>query len=81
MEEKDIQFAICLDNEGYKASLEVGKLYKVIPDDEASAHGYIRVIDESGEDYAFTSGRFHIVHIPVSVEKVLSSALQRENFL
>jgi len=42
--EKQILFAICLDNEGYKASLEVGKLYQIIPDNEADDHGYIRVI-------------------------------------
>jgi hypothetical protein len=80
MKENDIQFALCLDNEGYKASLEVGKLYKVIPDDEAFAHGYMRVIDESGEDYAYTSNRFHIVYVPIFVEKVLLSALQIQNF-
>ena len=43
-----LQFGLCLNNEGYPASLEVGKLYRVIPDDDAAAHGYIRVIDESG---------------------------------
>jgi hypothetical protein len=42
------QFALCLDNEGYPASLEVGKLYRVVPDEEAAAHGYVRIIDESG---------------------------------
>jgi len=73
-ERRTAQFAVCLDNEGYKASLEVGKLYRVIPDDEATAHGYIRVIDESGEDYAFTANRFHLVQLPLSVGKVLLSA-------
>ena len=48
------QFGLCLNNEGYTASLEVGKVYRVIPDDEAVVHGYIRVIDESGETYAYT---------------------------
>ena len=48
-------FAVCLDNDGYPASLEVGKLYRVVSDEDAAAHGYIRVIDESGEDYAFTA--------------------------
>jgi len=76
-EEKQIvQFAVCLDNEGYKASLDVGKLYRVIPDDEAAAHGYIRVIDESGEDYAFTASRFHLVQLPLSVERALLSVFQ-----
>ncbi|MDI6794959.1 MAG: hypothetical protein QME81_19175 [bacterium] len=64
-------FVVCLNNEGYKASLEVGKLYCVIPDEEAEAHGYIRVADESGEDYAFASNRFHPVRLPVAVEETL----------
>jgi hypothetical protein len=79
MQKKESQvahFAVCLNNEGYKASLEVGKLYRVIPDEEAEAHGYIRVIDESGEDYAFAVDRFHPVELPVAVEKVLLAASQ-----
>ena len=68
------QFGLCLNNEGYLASLEVGKVYRVIQDDEAASHGYIRVIDESGEDYAYTADRFHLVRLPVAVEKALLSA-------
>jgi hypothetical protein len=68
------QFALCLNNEGYPASLEVGKLYRVIPDEEATAHGYIRLIDESGDDYAFTADRFHIVHLPHAVGQALLAA-------
>jgi len=70
-----MKFAICLDNEGYKASLEAGKLYRVIQDEEAAAHGYIKIIDESGEDYAFATNRFHIIELPLSVENVLLSTL------
>ncbi len=69
-----LQFALCLDNEGYPASLEVGKVYRVIPDEEAAAHGYLRVIDESGEDYAFTTSRFHVIDLPATVGKALLSA-------
>lgn len=68
------QFAVCLDNSGYKASLEVGKLYQVIRDEEAEEHGYLRVVDESGEDYAFTANRFHLISLPVAVEQVLLAA-------
>ncbi len=64
-------FAVCLNNEGYPASLEVGKLYRVIPDEQAAAEGYLRVVDESGEDYAFTTNRFHIVQLPATVEEAL----------
>ena len=70
-EAQPTQFAICLDNEGYQASLEVGKLYRVIPDEEAQGHGYLRVVDESGEDYAFTAGRFHLITLPQPVEQAL----------
>ncbi len=70
------QFGLCLNNEEYTASLEVGKVYRVIPDDEAAAHGYIRVIDESGEDYAYTANRFHLIQLPIAVEKALLSALR-----
>ncbi len=73
-ESQRARFAVCLDNEGYEASLEVGKLYRVIPDAEAAAHGYVRVVDESGEDYAFRASRFHRVELPQAVEKALLEA-------
>jgi hypothetical protein len=69
-------FVVCLNNEGYKASLEVGKLYRFIPDKEASAHGLIRVVDESGEDYAFSADRFHSIDLPPTVESALLAASQ-----
>jgi hypothetical protein len=71
---KSHQFAVCLNNEGYKASLEVGKIYKLISDDEAAANGLIRIIDESGEDYAFAENRFHPIDLPKRIEEVLLSA-------
>lgn len=73
MKKKNSHFALCINNNDYPASLEVGKLYKVIEDDEAAAEGYIRVIDESGEDYAFASNRFHMVELPAKIEKELVS--------
>ena len=73
-ESQTAHFAVCLNNEGYKASLEVGKLYRVIPDKEAEANDLIRVVDESGEDYAFSANRFHEVKLPSNVEKALLAA-------
>jgi hypothetical protein len=69
--EETKQFAVCLNNNDYSASLEVGKLYRVIPDEETLAEGYLRVVDESGEDYAFAANRFYLVQLPVSVEEAL----------
>ncbi len=71
--QKALQFAVCINNEGYEASLELGKLYQVIPDDEADANDLIRVVDESGEDYAFAATRFHPLEVPPVVQKALLS--------
>lgn len=67
------QFAVCLNNEGYKASLEIGKIYRVVADEEAKANGLVRVIDESGEDYAFSANRFYPIEVPQPVAEVLLS--------
>jgi hypothetical protein len=69
---KASHFAVRINNEGYKASLEVGKLYRVIPDAEAASHGYIRVVDESGEDCGYAADRF----FPLEVPQALAVALQ-----
>jgi prephenate dehydratase len=71
-----IQFAVCLNNEGYPASLEVGKLYRVIADEEAAKENLLRVVDESGEDYAFAANRFYLVELPQMVKKNLLTAYQ-----
>ena len=69
-----IQFVVCLDNKGYPASLETAKIYRTIADDKAEAEGLVRVIDESGEDYAFDAERFHPISIPAVVAKALLAA-------
>jgi hypothetical protein len=69
-----IQFAVCVANDGYEASLEVGKLYRIIPDREAERHGYLRVVDESGEDYGYAANRFVLMEVPKMVEDALLKA-------
>ena len=71
------QFGLCLNNDGYSASLEIGKLYRVIPDDSVIAQGYLCIIDESGEEYAYAANRFHLIDLPTAVEDALLSASQR----
>ena len=74
-------FAVCIDNTGYPASLEAGKLYEVVPDAAAAKHGLIRVIDESGEDYGYSAERFFILAVPHTLERVLKgiSATRQPN--
>jgi hypothetical protein len=71
------QFVVCLNNKGYEASLELGKLYRVIPDEQAAVHGYIRLVDESGEDYVYDAERFFSLELPEQVEEALLSASPR----
>ncbi|MEH6873852.1 MAG: hypothetical protein V7849_05520 [Candidatus Competibacter sp.] len=73
-DKEHIHFAVCISNDGYPASLEVGKLYQIIPDETAESHGYIRVIDESGEDYGYSKDRFFPIEIPVALQKALLKA-------
>ena len=54
----EMRFVICVDNHGHEASLERGKMYRVLPDREANLHRFLRVIDESGEDYLFPPRMF-----------------------
>ena len=51
------QYAVCIDNGGYEVSLERGKIYQILPDSSGADHGYLRVIDESGEDYLYSANR------------------------
>jgi hypothetical protein len=69
------KFVICTDNDGYEASLELRKLYQVIPDLQASTWDQIRVIDESGEDYLYPASSFVPIDLPASVaERVEQTA-------
>ena len=68
------QFVVCMDNEGYPASLEVGKIYRQIKPRPDDPKDWIRVIDESGEDYIFPAERFAAVEIPPRVQRVIITA-------
>ena len=67
------RFAICIDNEGYPASLDVRKVYRVLPDPAAESSGRLRVIDESGEDYLYPRDRFVPMEIPKLAERVFDA--------
>jgi hypothetical protein len=76
MEQHNInpQYVICIKNDEYPASLEPKKIYQAIPDPQASEHGYVRIIDESGEDYLYPADYFIPIELPKAIEKMFSSA-------
>ena len=65
-------YVLCISNEKYPASLEERKIYKCIADPQAEAHGQIRVIDESGEDYLYPQGLFLPIEIPKEATQVFA---------
>ncbi len=69
-----VRFAVCIKNKSYEASLERGKVYRLIPDAEAARHGYVRIVDESGEDYGYSADRFIAIDLPKPLEKALFKA-------
>ena len=69
-----MSYAVCLNNEGYAASLELRKLYALLPDNDAKARGMLRVVDESGEDYLYPAKMFAPLQLPENLEAALNAA-------
>ena len=71
MGELDVRFAVCVNNARYPASLELHKIYRVLPDEDAEVDGDLRIVDESGEVYLYPAEYFVLVELPRSVEQSL----------
>jgi len=69
-------FVICLENEGYEASLELRKIYQVLPPETNDPKDYLRVIDESGEDYLYNKKGFELVELPQRTERKVLATLR-----
>jgi hypothetical protein len=74
-----LQFAICVENSEYPASLELHKLYRVLPDPEAARDGDLRIIDESGEDYLYPAEYFVVIEVPRQVGQALTKSFTRSD--
>ncbi|MBC8231765.1 hypothetical protein H8E77_19620 [bacterium] len=71
------QFAICVDNSEYPVSLELHKIYCVIPDEDAALDGDLRIVDESGEDYLYPANYFVLIELPHDTERMLRDSFSR----
>lgn len=73
MENISEKFVVCINNENYPSSLELHKIYRALPDNDADADGDgdLRVVDESGEDYLYPSSYFVPIQVPQIVEESL----------
>lgn len=68
------QYALCINNKGYEASLIPRKIYEIIPDERAEQDDFVRIIDESGEDYIYHTSHFVFIQLPLEVERALVAA-------
>jgi hypothetical protein len=66
-------FALCVENRECE-DLEKRKVYRILPDDEAAKEGYLRIIDESGEDYLYPQSYFILVQLPQEAQDALQLA-------
>lgn len=64
---------LCVHNRGYRASLELGKLYRCLRDADAAQHWMRRIVDESGEDYLYPRDWFIEIPLPTAAKRALSS--------
>jgi hypothetical protein len=67
------KFVICVSNKGCD-DLQIWKLYRVLPDADGKADGYLRVVDDSGEDYLYPAARFVPVEFSAAVQRQILSA-------
>lgn len=71
------RWVICVCNDDYPASLELRKVYRTLPDHDAESDGWLRVIDESEEDYLYPADFFRPILLTPSLERTLSKQRRR----
>lgn len=64
------KYAVCVENRDCE-DLEKRKIYQVLPDEEAQKEGYLRVLDESGEDYLYPASYFILLQLPIEAQEAL----------
>lgn len=69
-----LHFAVCICNDEYPVSLRLNKVYQVLPDVSAERIGWLRVVDESGEDYLYPGDFFQVIDVPHVVEESILRA-------
>jgi hypothetical protein len=69
------RFAVCINNSAYPDDLRVRTVYQILPDESAARSSFVRVIDETGEDYLYPAEFFVLIDVPPEAAKVLAVAV------
>jgi hypothetical protein len=77
MEDESSQprFAVCINNTAYPDDLKMRTIYQILPDESAARSDYIRVVDETGEDYLYPAELFVIIDVPAEAQKAFMQAV------
>jgi hypothetical protein len=65
------RFAVCINDTGYPDDLKVRTIHQVLTDESAARSNYIRVVDETGEDYLYPADHFVLIDVPHEAQKAL----------
>jgi hypothetical protein len=68
------RFAVCINNAAYPDDLTVRTVYQVLPDESAARSNYLRIVDETGEDYLYPADLFVLIDVPLEAQKALMQA-------
>ena len=67
------KFVLCIENKDTD-DLEKRKIYQIIPDSNAEKEGYIRIVDDSGDDYLYPKNYFIPIQLPLEIQKAISAS-------
>jgi hypothetical protein len=67
------RFALCVRNDDCE-DIELRKVYRVLPDEDAAEEGFLRIVDESGEDYLYPASNFILLRLPQEARSALATA-------
>ena len=74
VESSQPRFAVCIDNAAYPDDLTVRTVYQVLPDKSAARSNYLRIVDETGDDYLYPADLFVLIDVPLEAQKALMQA-------
>jgi hypothetical protein len=77
--QKIVRMAICINNAGYEDDLKVRMVYTVLPDESAARSQYVRIIDETEEDYLYPESYFVFIDVPEKIEQTLRVPIRTVN--
>jgi hypothetical protein len=65
------RFALCINNAAYPDDLKIRTIYQILPDESAARSNYLRIVDETGEDYLYPAELFVLIDVPLEAQKAL----------